>query len=201
MVPALSLAMAMIVTLSPATAREPEAPDPFQKQVLPLLERYCVDCHMKESSEAGIVLDRFDNQAAAVKDGRTWLRVRDALQGRIMPPADMPQPSLDELDRIIAWIENDFLAAQCAKQVSSAPVVIRRLNRQEYNNTIRDLLGLDLHLADALPARMISGSVSTTSVPRSTSHPSMSRSISTPPSWPCRRRSSCPTPRNTRPPS
>lgn len=151
MVPALSLAMAMIVTLSPATSREPEAPDPFQKQVLPLLERYCVDCHMNESSEAGIVLDRYDDQAAAVKDGRTWLRVRNALQGRIMPPADMPQPSLDELDRIITWIEKDFLAAQCAKQVSSAPVVIRRLNRQEYNNTIRDLLGRDLHLADAFP--------------------------------------------------
>ena len=69
-----------------------------------------------------------------------------------MPPADEPQPSLDELDQIVAWIEKDFLAAQCAKQQSSAPVVIRRLNRQEYNNTIRDLLGLDLHLADAFPA-------------------------------------------------
>ena len=70
---------------------------------------------MKENSEAGIALDRFENQAAAVKDGRTWIRVRDALQGRIMPPADEPQPSLEELDRIIAWIENDFLAAQCGQ--------------------------------------------------------------------------------------
>ena len=68
-----------------------------------------------------------------------------------MPPADEAQPSLEERDRIVAWIENDFLPAQCGKQASSAPVVIRRLNRQEYNNTIRDLLGLDLHLADAFP--------------------------------------------------
>ena len=147
----LASAVTMMWTFTPARAREPEPRDPFQKQVLPLLERYCVDCHMNESSEAGIVLDRYENQEAAVKDGRTWLRVRDAVQGRIMPPADMPQPSLEELDRIIAWIEKDFLAAQCAKQVSSAPVVIRRLNRQEYNNTIRDLLGRDLHLADAFP--------------------------------------------------
>jgi hypothetical protein len=142
----------LVVLLSSVNASEPDTRDAFQKQVLPLLDRYCVDCHMKDNSEAGIVLDRYANQVAAVEDGRTWLRVRDAVQGRIMPPADMPQPSLEELDRITAWIENDFLAAQCGKQVHSAPVVIRRLNRQEYNNTIRDLLGIDLHLADAFPA-------------------------------------------------
>jgi hypothetical protein len=144
-------AFTMVVALSPARAQEPKARDAFQRHVVPLLEHYCADCHMNENAEAGIVLDRFENQEAAVKDGRTWLRVRDALQGRVMPPADEPQPSLQEFDRIIAWIENDFLAAECGKQASSAPVVIRRLNRQEYNNTIRDLLGLDLHLADAFP--------------------------------------------------
>ncbi len=139
------------VALSPAFAQQPKPRDAFQRQVVPLLSHYCADCHMKENAEAGIVLDRFENQAAAVKDGRTWIRVRDALQGRIMPPADEPQPSLEELDRIIAWVENDFLAAQCGQEASSAPVVIRRLNRQEYNNTIRDLLGLDLRLADDFP--------------------------------------------------
>ncbi len=145
-------AFAMAATFSPVTAGEPRAPDAFQRNVMPLLERFCADCHMNDEAEGGIVLDRFDNQEAALKDGRTWLRVRDALQGRIMPPKDEAQPSIDELDRIIAWIENDFLAANCGKQVSSSPVVIRRLNRQEYNNTIRDLLGLDLRLADAFPA-------------------------------------------------
>jgi hypothetical protein len=145
-------AFSMVVHLAPAVAAEPKTRDAFQRKVLTSLEHYCIDCHNQEESEAGIVLDRYDNQEGAVKDGSTWLRVRDAVQGRIMPPADMPQPSLEELDGIIGWIENDFLAANCAKQVSSAPVVIRRLNRQEYNNTIRDLLGLDLHLADGFPA-------------------------------------------------
>jgi Protein of unknown function (DUF1592)/Protein of unknown function (DUF1588)/Protein of unknown function (DUF1587)/Protein of unknown function (DUF1595)/Protein of unknown function (DUF1585)/Planctomycete cytochrome C len=139
------------MALTPATAEEPKSRDAFQRQVLPLLEHYCVDCHSKEQSEAGIVLDRFGTQGEAIKDGKTWIRVRDALQGRIMPPKTEAQPSLPELDSIIGWIENDFLAAECAKQESSAPVVIRRLNRQEYNNTIRDLLGLDLRLADNFP--------------------------------------------------
>ena len=70
-----------------------------------------------------------------------------------MPPAKRASTFAGRVrTAIIAWIENDFLAAECGKQTSSAPVVIRRLNRQEYNNTIRDLLGLDLHLADAFPA-------------------------------------------------
>lgn len=141
----------MMISHSRAGAGEPEPRDPFQKQVLPLLERYCVECHRKGHSEAGIVLDRHDSQDGAVKDGQTWLRVLDALQGHIMPPADEPQPSLKESEGIVAWIENDFLAAQCGQRDRSAPVLIRRLNRQEYNNTIRDLLGLDLQLADSFP--------------------------------------------------
>jgi hypothetical protein len=149
---ALFSATTMLIAIRPAAARETPRRDAFQTQVAPLLERYCFECHSKEKSEAGLAFDRFDNQEKAVKAGRTWLRVRDALQGRIMPPDDKPQPTLEELDRISAWIENDFLAAQCGKQASSAPVVIRRLNRQEYNNTLRDLLGLDLHLAENFPA-------------------------------------------------
>ncbi|MGP0065171.1 MAG: DUF1592 domain-containing protein [Isosphaeraceae bacterium] len=141
-----------MVRFAPAIADEPKARDGFQQQVLPLLERYCVDCHSEEDAQAGIALDRFEDQEEALKGGPTWIRVRDAVQGRIMPPADQPQPSVEELDRISAWIEKDFLAAQCGKQASSAPVVIRRLNRQEYNNTIRDLIGLDLRLADSFPA-------------------------------------------------
>jgi Protein of unknown function (DUF1592)/Protein of unknown function (DUF1588)/Protein of unknown function (DUF1587)/Protein of unknown function (DUF1585)/Protein of unknown function (DUF1595)/Planctomycete cytochrome C len=146
-----AVAMALAPSRTTAEEPEPEPHDAFRKQVLPLLERYCVDCHTQEDSQAGIILDRFGNQAEAIKDGQTWIRVRDAVQGRIMPPKDMPQPTLEELDRIVAWVERDVLAAQCGKKVSSAPVVIRRLNRQEYNNTIRDLIGLDLHLADAFP--------------------------------------------------
>jgi hypothetical protein len=146
------VALAIFAGSSPLGAQEPKGPDAFQRQVLPLLTQYCADCHMKENAEAGIAFDRYENQAAAIKDGRTWIRVRDALQGGIMPPADEPQPILEERDRIVAWIENDFLAAQCDQQSSTAPVVIRRLNRQEYDNTIRDLLGLDLYLAESFPA-------------------------------------------------
>ena len=141
----------MTAAQGPAAAQEPQARDAFQAEVAPLLKRYCVDCHSKEDAEAGIVLDEFESQAEAVKGGRTWLRVLDVLEGHVMPPADEPQPSLEELETMTGWIENDFLAAQCGQDSSPAPVVIRRLNRQEYNNTVRDLLGIDLNLADSFP--------------------------------------------------
>jgi hypothetical protein len=147
----LLIALKGVLGLSPAAAQVSGERDAFQRQVRPLLERYCVDCHSKEAPKAGIVLDRYDDQVAALNDGKTWLRVRDALEGRIMPPADEPQPSLEERDGVITWVEKDYLAAQRVKPQGSTPVVIRRLNRREYDNTIRDLLGLDLHLADAFP--------------------------------------------------
>src|SRR5690242_10841792 len=106
----------MAFALAPATAEEPSKGDAFRTRVRPLLERYCVDCHSQDYSEAGIVLDRYEDQAAAVKDGRTWLRVRDALEGRIMPPADQPQPSLEERDGIVGWIEKEYLASLRGKQ-------------------------------------------------------------------------------------
>ncbi|WP_152051593.1 DUF1592 domain-containing protein [Tautonia marina] len=126
------------------------ADDRFRQHVVPLLEIYCIDCHAEVYSEAGIVLDRFENGAAAVEDGETWLRVLDAIEGRIMPPIDLPQPSLEELETIVDWIEQDVLAAR-PEIASPPPVVIRRLNRQEYDNSIRDLLGVNLRLSDAFP--------------------------------------------------
>ena len=133
------------------TAQDVAHQDAYGQRVVPLLEQYCVGCHNAEVAEAGVILDRFANQDAALADTRTWLRVRDVLEGRVMPPPDEPQPTASELDQIVAWVENDCLLAASDAGGGVPPVVIRRLNRQEYDNTIRDLLGLDLHLADAFP--------------------------------------------------
>jgi hypothetical protein len=135
-----------------AVADGQRAPDGFRHRIAPLLNRYCVDCHTESSPEAGIALDRYRDQEAAVGDrGRTWLRVRDAVEGHLMPPHDRPQPTAEERDQIVAWVEHDYLPAQCGRQGGNAPVVIRRLNRQEYDNTVNDLLGLELRLAEGFP--------------------------------------------------
>ncbi len=142
----------LMVGISAASAQEANQADAFQKQVLPLLNQYCVECHMVDNMEAGIALDQFSDQVEALRAGKTWLRVLDAVEGGIMPPAEMPHPSMEEVQQIVGWIENDFLTAQCSQKMSSAAVVTRRMNRQEYNNTLRDLIGLDLGLANDFPS-------------------------------------------------
>ena len=117
-----------------------------------MIDRYCIDCHMEGEAKGDLVLDAFLDQDEAMKDDKTWIRVLDAVESGVMPPPNKPRPTLAEFEAFTSWIEGDYLAAQCGDKDRSAPVVIRRLNRQEYDNTIRDLLGLDLHLADAFPA-------------------------------------------------
>ncbi len=127
------------------------AQDKFTSHLAPLFRKYCIECHGGEDAEAGVALDTYANQAEAVEDGETWLKVLDVVEARSMPPANRPQPTLEEFEVITGWVENDFLNAQCASRAASSPVVIRRLNRQEYDNTLRDLLGIRERLSDTFP--------------------------------------------------
>ena len=69
-----------------------------------------------------------------------------------MPPEDRPQPSADEVSRLIQWIKLITKPEDCAPNLRPGRVTIRRLNRTEYNNTIRDLIGIDFHPADDFPS-------------------------------------------------
>jgi hypothetical protein len=137
---------------SVAKAQIPESNDVFQTNLRPLLDRYCVECHLQDNADGGIRLDQYSNQSEALRGGRMWLRVLDAVEAGIMPPKDSPQPDAKERQQIQQWIENDFYAELCRqKDTPTSGVVLRRLNRREYNNTIRDLIGIELHLADEFP--------------------------------------------------
>ncbi len=69
-----------------------------------------------------------------------------------MPPDDRPQPSREEVGRLTQWIKSALKADDCGRTFDPGRVTIRRLNRAEYNNTIRDLVGIDFHPADDFPS-------------------------------------------------
>ena len=73
------------------------------------------------------------------------------LQAHEMPPEKKPQPTPDERDLITGWIQSAIFHCDCAHP-DPGRVTLRRLNRVEYNNTIRDLVGVDFHPADDFPA-------------------------------------------------
>ena len=69
-----------------------------------------------------------------------------------MPPEDRPQPSREEVAQLTRWIKSALKAEDCGRTFDPGRVTIRRLNRAEYNNTIRDLIGIDFHPADDFPS-------------------------------------------------
>ena len=146
-----SIAFGFVLVLGTSVAAK-DSVDPFARDVAPLLQRYCVECHLEGAAEGGINLDQYASQKDALEAERVWTRVLDAMQNGTMPPDEALHLPPEEREQIVAWIEQEYFPSLCAKRTSPPSTVIRRLNRQEYDNTIRDLVGLDLRPARNFPA-------------------------------------------------
>ncbi len=131
-----------------ARAAEPT----FSRTIQPFLKQYCWECHDSETQEADIILDRFDESAAIAEQAELWEKVTNMLNERIMPPEDMPQPAPEEIAEVTGWLQEQLLHAGCGGTPDPGRVTLRRLNRAEYNNTVRDLLGVDFRPADDFPS-------------------------------------------------
>lgn len=110
-------------------------------------DTYCLECHGMANPPAGVSLSvgtRFEDLA---KNQALAQRIRNAVASGFMPPSGSPQPKPVEKQALLDGLDKILGAGKAATGVS-----IRRLNRDEYNNTIRDLTGLDLHPADDFPA-------------------------------------------------
>ena len=131
----------------PANAPVPS----FVKDVQPLLAKYCSECHHGEKAKGGLAFDTFKDESTAVSRRQDWEKIARQLDSEMMPPVGKPEPSDDERALLIGWIESRVLKIDCSK-VDPGRVTIRRLNKAEYNNTIRDLLGVDVKPADDFPS-------------------------------------------------
>jgi hypothetical protein len=123
----------------------------FERDVAPLLSKYCLKCHAGARPKGQLGLDKLLNESAARKRPEVWHKVQHNLRSGDMPPPGRPKPGPMELDTINGWIDAALAAFDCGKQRNPGRVTIRRLNRIEYKNTIRDLLGIDFKPADDFP--------------------------------------------------
>jgi mono/diheme cytochrome c family protein len=135
----------------PALAAGATRPDTFPREVAPLVQKYCVGCHGANNPPAGVSLVGFHDTASVLKARNIWERVSRNVDAAHMPPEGAPQPTQAERERMVAWIDGTLSQADC-KLADPGRVTMRRLNREEYNNTIHDLLGVDLRPADAFPS-------------------------------------------------
>ena len=124
----------------------------YRAKVAPLIERYCFDCHGRGATEGDLDLDRFDS-AQAIRRGRTvWKKVMQKVQVKAMPPSDSPQLSDAARTELLSWLDEALNKVDCVREAEPGRVTLRRLNRVEYRNTIRDLVGIDYALASEFPA-------------------------------------------------
>jgi cytochrome c5 len=147
-----SLALIWFVAGSPSrqAQRTLTVPD-FSKNIQPFFSANCYMCHNDKLKSGGLNLEQFNSAASIAQNRETWENVLMKLRTGEMPPKGLPRPNEGELKAVIHWLELEFSRADRLVKPNPGRVTARRLNRAEYNNTIRDLLGVDLHPADDFP--------------------------------------------------
>ena len=135
---------------SPAAAEDPAPVAAYLSHVLPFLQKNCLACHSPRAQTGNLSL-HFPGPAAAVAPSAlpVWERVLDKLATGRMPPLGSPRPAPGDIAQVTAWIER--LPGRSPSVSEPGRVTSRRLNRAEYNNTVRDLLGVTLRPADEFP--------------------------------------------------
>lgn len=133
-------------------AAAPSSQDPvFPTVVTPFLEAHCVKCHGPEKQKADLRLDTLEADFTRHHVAERWSEVMHMLNGGEMPPEEEPRPRAGRIETVTRWIAAELQAASAAAQSTGGRVVLRRLNRAEYNNTVRDLIGIDFQPAAEFP--------------------------------------------------
>jgi mono/diheme cytochrome c family protein len=135
--------------LSALAQGEDADPEGFSRVVVPFIGKYCVDCHGPDEQKGRLRLDTLPNDFHDPRSAELWAEVVNAVNSHEMPPEDEPQAPPAQAGEFADWLAAALGRAEVEKR--STRVLLRRMNRDEYNNTIRDLLGVDFRPADAFP--------------------------------------------------
>ncbi|MFN0130319.1 MAG: DUF1592 domain-containing protein [Verrucomicrobiales bacterium] len=136
---------------SDGRAALPQAPSSYRETILPLLEAHCFECHAEGGKKGGVAFDGYADEAALLADADLWHRVLKNVRAGLMPPPESDQPDSGQRSVLQQWIKADVFQLDPARPDPGRPV-LRRLNRTEYRNTIRDLMGVDFRTEEEFPA-------------------------------------------------
>ncbi|MDC0278776.1 DUF1592 domain-containing protein [bacterium] len=120
------------------------------QQAVSLLNSFCIDCH-HDAEESSFDLMALTDPLAIRENLSIWTKISNRLSDRSMPPSDSDSPSDQNRLSIVRWIQQSIIREVCEDGLSPSGPIIRRLNRTEYANTVRDLLGIHVNAAHALP--------------------------------------------------
>ncbi|MDX2065300.1 MAG: DUF1592 domain-containing protein [Fimbriimonadaceae bacterium] len=139
----------------PASAKKPAAKatasgDAYTRTIQPFVTKYCGGCHGGTTQVANISLTKDKSLAAAAKNAGLWQRAAANVSNSHMPPKGLPAPTLKERQAFVDAVKS-LTIADCSL-ADAGKVTVRRLNRAEYNATVRDLVGVDFRPADDFPS-------------------------------------------------
>src|SRR5438477_4166989 len=140
-----ALIVAVVLVISTALAATQDAPSPRA-----VLDQHCVSCHNEKLRTAGLALDKLDVMHPN-SNAEVWERVIEKLRAGSMPPPGRPRPDTATYRAIATWLENEIDRAWTATPNPGRVGAVHRLNRTEYSNAIRDLLGNNVDVRSQLP--------------------------------------------------
>ena len=123
----------------PKTAAAPE----FQDVAKPFIQQHCLSCHGEKKAQAGFRIDLLTPDFAAPKMAEHWKEVIDRINAGEMPPKSKPRPEAKQAAAFVDWVNRQLREVELAAKNAGGRIPMRRLNRDEYANTVRDLLNLD----------------------------------------------------------
>lgn len=116
--------------------------DSFEREITPFINEYCVRCHGPQKAEGKLRLDQLTPDFSQRENAAAWIEVRNMLNLGEMPPEDEKQPPIEFIDKTSQWIAASLRNAERAQLRVDGRVLLRRLNRDEYTNTLADLLSM-----------------------------------------------------------
>ncbi len=139
----------VLVAAKTSASKSDELTTTFREQVEPLLQKHCNECHSGSEPSGNLAFDTLQSNEQ-IDSPELWLKVIKNLRAGIMPPKDSERLSADSLRQFETWIK-DYAFHSSADNPDPGRVTIPRLNRVEYRNVMRDLLGVDFQADSALP--------------------------------------------------
>jgi hypothetical protein len=146
---AVGLSLGALVPVPTPAQKAPPKPT-YAKDVRPILKQYCVSCHSGATPAAGLNLTKIDDPTKMVANRAAWDKIVRNVSAGLMPPQGLPKPTAAQRKQMVAAIESAY--TQDCNLADPGRVTIRRLNRAEYDNTVRDLTGVDLKLGQDFPS-------------------------------------------------
>ena len=134
-----------------AADNAPKSAAGFEKTVQPVLEKTCLPCHNEKITSGGLNLGPYAAPGSIAQHRDDWQKILQKIRSGEMPPRGVPRPSAAQVDALVKFVSSEFVKADRNLKPDPGRVTARRLNRNEYSNTIRDLLAVDFRAEKDFP--------------------------------------------------